>query len=142
MKWSTRLDFALTHSYGFQIDVLTVLSTFEYKKINMATSREFVDFVLDQIENIGAIEAKKMFGEYGLYLDGKMIGLICDDKLFIKPTVSGRAYMVNVVELPPYEGAKPSFLIEEKIEDRKWLSELIRITYRELPEPKPKKKKS
>jgi TfoX/Sxy family transcriptional regulator of competence genes len=107
----------------------------------MATSKEFVDFVLDQIENIGAIEAKKMFGEYGLYLDGKIVGLICDDKLFIKP-VSGRAHIKNVVELPPYEGAKPSFLIEEKIEDSKWLSELIRITYRELPEPKPKKKKN
>lgn len=126
----------------FLIDVLMVFSTFEYKKMHMATSKEFVNFVLDQIENAGAIEAKKMFGEYGLYLDGKIVGLICDDKLFIKPTVSGRAYIENVVELPPYEGAKPSFLIEEKIEDRKWLSELIKITYRELPDPKPKKKKN
>jgi TfoX/Sxy family transcriptional regulator of competence genes len=108
----------------------------------MASSKEFVDFVLDQIENAGVIEAKKMFGEYGLYVDGKIIGLICDDKLFIKPTVAGRAYIKNIVEAPPYEGAKPSFLIEERIEDRKWLSELIRITYNELPEPKPKKKKS
>jgi TfoX/Sxy family transcriptional regulator of competence genes len=108
----------------------------------MASTKEFVDFILDQIENAGEIEAKKMFGEYGLYVDGKLVGLICDDKLFIKQTVSGRAYIKNVVEAPPYEGAKPSFFIEERIEDRKWLSELIRITYHELPEPKPKKKKS
>ncbi|MES2006302.1 MAG: TfoX/Sxy family protein [Bacteroidota bacterium] len=108
----------------------------------MASSKEFVDFVLDQVENAGVIEAKKMFGEYGLYADGKLVGLICDDKLFIKPTVSGRAYIKNIVESSPYPRAKPSFLIEERIEDRKWVSELIRITYRELPEPKPKKKKS
>ncbi len=108
----------------------------------MATSKEFVDLVLDQIENAGVIEAKKMFGEYALYANGKIVALICDDKLFIKPTVAGRAYIKNVVEAPPYEGAKPSFLIEDKLEDRKWLSELIRITYNELPEPKPKKKKS
>lgn len=107
----------------------------------MASSKKFVDFIIDQIENAGAIEAKKMFVEYGLYAGGKLVGLICDDKLFIKPTVSGRAYIENVVEAPPYEGAKPSFLIEERIEDSKWLSELISITYHELPEPKPKKKK-
>ena len=107
----------------------------------MASNQEFVDFVLDQIENAGEITAKKMFGEYGVYSDGKLFGLICDDKLFIKPTNSGRAFIGDVVEAPPYEGAKPSFLIEDKIEDREWLSELIRISVKELPMPKPKKKK-
>ena len=107
----------------------------------MATKKEFVDFVLDQIENEGIVETKKMFGEYALYVNGKIVGLICDDKLFIKPTISGRIYIKNIVELPPYEGAKPSFLIEDRLEDRTWLSELIRITYNELPEPKKKKKK-
>lgn len=106
----------------------------------MASDQNFVDFVLEQIKNAGNITAKKMFGEYGIYADEKLFGLICDDKLFIKPTVSGRAFIGNVVEAPPYEGAKPSFLIEEKIEDSKWLSELIRITLKELPPPKPKKK--
>lgn len=108
----------------------------------MGTKKEFVDFVLDQIETEGIVEAKKMFGEYALYVNGKIVALICDDKLFIKPTLSGRTYIKNVVESAPYEGAKPSFLIEDKIEDRKWLSELIKITYNELPEPKLKKKKS
>ena len=107
----------------------------------MATDKAFVDFVLDQIENAGEITAKKMFGEYGIFSNGKIFALVCDNKLFIKPTESGRAFIQNVVEAPPYKGAKPSFLIEDKIEDREWLSELIRISLKELPEPKPKKKK-
>jgi TfoX/Sxy family transcriptional regulator of competence genes len=107
----------------------------------MATDKAFVDFVLDQIDNAGEITAKKMFGEYGVFSNGKIFALICDNKLFIKPTESGRAFIQDVVEAPPYKGAKPSFLIEDKIEDREWLSELIRISLKELPEPKPKKKK-
>jgi TfoX/Sxy family transcriptional regulator of competence genes len=105
----------------------------------MASGINFVDFVLEQIKNSGEITAKKMFGEYGIYSDGKLFGLICDNKLFIKPTNSGRKFIGNVVEAPPYEGAKPSFLIEDKIEDSEWLSELVRISLNELPAPKPKK---
>lgn len=56
----------------------------------MATDQKFVDFVLDRIENAGEITAKKMFGEYGIYSDGKIFGLICDNKLFLKPTKSRR----------------------------------------------------
>ncbi|MDZ4666920.1 MAG: TfoX/Sxy family protein [bacterium] len=107
----------------------------------MASDQKFVDFVLEQIENAGEITARKMFGEYGIYSDGKIFGLICDNKLFIKPTKSGRAFMGEVVEAPPYEGAKLSFLIEDKLENREWLSELVRISVKELPMPKPKKKK-
>jgi TfoX/Sxy family transcriptional regulator of competence genes len=107
----------------------------------MASDQNFVDFVIEQIKKAGDITAKKMFGEYGIYADGKLFGLICDNKLFVKPTVSGRKFIGNVIEAPPYEGAKPSFLIEEKIEDSEWLSELIRISLNELPTPKPKKKK-
>ena len=107
----------------------------------MASEINFLDFVLEQIKSSGEITAKKMFGEYGIYSDGKLFGLICDNKLFIKPTNSGRKFIGNVVEAPPYEGAKPSFLIEDKIEDSEWLSELVRISLNELPAPKPKKKK-
>lgn len=105
----------------------------------MASEINFVDFVLEQIKNSGEITAKKMFGEYGIYSNGKLFGLICDNKLFIKPTNSGRKFIGNVVETTPYEGAKPSFLIEDKIEDSDWLSELVRISLNELPAPKPKK---
>lgn len=107
----------------------------------MASNQSFVDFVLDHITDAGEIQAKKMFGEYGVYADGKLFGLICDDKLFIKPTQSGRTYIGEVLEAPPYEGAKAHFLIEDQLEDTEWLSELIRISVKELPAPKPKKKK-
>ncbi len=107
----------------------------------MASDQKFVDFILAQINNAGEISAKKMFGEYGIYADGKLFGLICDNKLFIKPTKAGREFIGNVVEAPPYAGAKPSFLIEEKMEDSTWLSELVRLSAKELPAPKPKKKK-
>ena len=108
----------------------------------MASEQKFVDFVIDQILGAGEITAKKMFGEYGIYADGKLFGLICDNKLFIKPTAAGREFIQEVKEAPPYPGAKPSFLIEERIEDREWLSELVRITLKELPAPKPKMKKA
>ena len=107
----------------------------------MASDQKFVDFVTDQIKRAGEITAKPMFGEYGIYSDGKLFGLICDNKLFIKPTKSGREFIGKVVESPPYPGAKPSFLIGDKIEDSDWLSKLIRISVKELPEPKPKSKK-
>lgn len=107
----------------------------------MASDQKFVDFVLEQLENAGEVIAKKMFGEYGIYSDGKIFGLICDNKLFIKPTKSGQEFIGEVTEASPYPGAKPFFLIEDKIEDREWLSELIRISVDELPVPKPKKKK-
>lgn len=82
-----------------------------------------------------------MFGEYGIYADGKIFGQICDNQLFVKPTTAGREFIGDVVEAPPYPGAKPSFLIEEKIEDIEWLSELIRLTVKELPPTIPKRKK-
>ncbi len=107
----------------------------------MASNQDYVDFVVGQIKNAGQITAKKMFGEYGVYSNEKIFGLICDNKLFVKPTEAGRVFIGNVVEAPPYPGAKPSFLIEDKVEDRDWISQLVKITVAELPEPKPKKKK-
>ncbi len=128
----------------YYLEIYTNFSTtFEHHLYfkTMASKQEYADFVMDQIENAGVITTKKMFGEYGIYSDGKIFGLICDNKLFIKPTLSGRNYIQNPFQAPPYPGAKMYFLIEDKIEDRSWLSELIRLTVAELPEPKPKKKK-
>ena len=107
----------------------------------MASDKSFADFVVDQIENVGQITYRKMFGEYAVYCDGKVVALICDNRLFVKPTDAGRAFIGDVVEAPPYEGAKLSFLIDERVEDREWISNLFRITYNELPEQKIKKKK-
>ena len=107
----------------------------------MASDLSFVEFVMDQLEEDCAGTYKRMFGEFGLYSDGKFFGAICDNRLFIKPTDEGRAFIQDVVEAPPYPGAKPSLLIEDRIEDGAWLSELVRITARALPAPKPKKKR-
>ena len=106
----------------------------------MASDQIFVDFLLEQIKDAGEVTAKKMFGEYGIYSDGKLFGMICDNKLFIKPTSSGRQFIGNVIEAPPYEGAKLTFLIGDQIEDSDWLSQLIRLSVRELPPPKQKNK--
>lgn len=106
----------------------------------MASDLGFVEFVVDQMENAGAITYRKMFGEYAVYCEGKVVALVCDNQLFIKPTSAGNSYIGNVVEAPPYPGAKPFFLIAEQIEDKGWIGNLVRLTERELPEPKPKKK--
>ena len=107
----------------------------------MASDQDFVDFIVDQLEKAGEITSRKMFGEYVIYCDGKVIALVCDNQLFVKPTEAGRSYIGEVIEAPPYPGAKMSFLIEDGFENRDWISELVRITAKELPEPKPKKKK-
>ncbi|MFC2088325.1 TfoX/Sxy family protein [Calditrichota bacterium] len=108
----------------------------------MASDIEFLDFIVDQIDNAGEIKYKSMFGEYGVFSGGKLFALVCENKLFIKPTEKGKKFIKDVIEAPPYPEAKPSFLIEDKLDNREWLSELVRITVRELPEPKPKKKKN
>jgi len=81
-----------------------------------------------------------MFGEYGLYLDEKLVGLICDDRLFLKKTSYGDSALGEGYDAPPYPGAKPSLLIpEDKVEDSGWLCEVVRRSAEELPAPKPKK---
>src|SRR5512133_2996904 len=108
----------------------------------MASTQDYVDYILEQIENAGVITYRKMFGEYALYSDKKVVALICDNQLFIKPTAGGKAFIGNVTEAPAYPGAKMSFLIEDNLDNSEWISELIRITAKELPEPKPEKKKN
>jgi TfoX/Sxy family transcriptional regulator of competence genes len=107
----------------------------------MASDLTFVEYVVDQIDRDRGITYKKMFGEFGLFSKGKMFGLVCDDRLFVKPTDGGRSFIGEPVEAPPYPGARPSFLIEDQLDDGPWLSELVRITTRELPAPKPRKGK-
>ena len=107
----------------------------------MATDQDFVDFLVDQMGDVGVVRSKKMFGEYALYCGEKVVALVCDNQLFVKPTEAGRAFIGTPVEAPPYPGAKNSFRIDDAFEDRAWISELIRITARELPAPKPQKAK-
>ena len=107
----------------------------------MSSDLDFVEFVVDQIDQAGDISYRKMFGEYAVYCRGKVVALICNNQLFVKPTESGKSFIGNVVEASAYPGAKPSFLIEDQIENRDWISNLIILTEKELPEPKPKKKR-
>jgi len=104
----------------------------------MGSDLGFVEFVVDQIDPDCAVTYRKMFGEYGLYSHGTFFGLICDDRLFIKPTEAGRTFIDDVAEAPAYPGARSSFLIEDGVENGPWLSELVRITVRELSASKKK----
>lgn len=109
----------------------------------MATEQSTVDFLLDQISGAGFVRARKMFGEYALYCNEKVVALVCDDKLFVKPTTAGRKLLTTLDEAPPYPGSKNYFHISgDYWEDKEWLSNLIATTANELPMPKPKKKKS
>lgn len=108
----------------------------------MSSDLNFVEFVTEQMRGAGSISFRKMFGEYAVYCDKKVVALICDNQLFVKPTESGRAFIGDVIEAPPYPGASMYFLIDDSFEDDEWISELIRITAKQLPLPKPKRPKT
>jgi len=107
----------------------------------MASDEDFVIGVVDTIQDAGTIRYRKMFGEYAIYCDEKVVALVCDNQVFVKQTAGGRKFIGDVTEAPAYPGAKDSFLIDDNLEDRQWMSQLISITARELPVPKKKKKK-
>lgn len=108
----------------------------------MATKQSTADYLVDQLAGAGDISIRKMFGEYALYCEGKVVALICDDQFFIKPTDPGKAFIGTVTEAPPYPGAKDYYRIdEEKWEDREWLTELVLITTAAVPMPKKRPKK-
>ena len=104
----------------------------------MTTDREFVDYACRQMAGAGVVTARAMFGGYSLYCDGKLVALVGDGKLFVKPTPGGRALAPDVAEAPPYPGAKPCLVIEEQLQDAAWLAQLIARTAVELPAPKSK----
>ena len=106
----------------------------------MASRQDFVQYVAEQCSGAGEIITKKMFGDYGIYCDGKIFGLICDDRFYLKPTEAVRPLLRCVEMQPPYDGAKDYFYIAD-VDDRDYLSLLVRKTCEALPEPKPKKRK-
>lgn len=109
----------------------------------MSTSQTTIDYILDQLTSVPSVSARKMFGEYALYVGSKVVALVCGDTLFMKITVAGKEFVGGRYEEGyAYQGAKPSMIInEDMIEGRQWLSELFELTAESLPEPKPKKKK-
>ena len=101
----------------------------------MASSKEYLDFVLEQCRGLSA---RAMMGEYVLYCGGKVVGGIYDNRLLVKPTKSAVALLPNTPRELPYEGAKEMLLVED-IEDKELLKKLFEAMHEELPEPKKKK---
>jgi TfoX/Sxy family transcriptional regulator of competence genes len=107
----------------------------------MATSAAIVDHLLDLLSAAGDLSARKMFGEYALYLDGKVVALICDDTLFLKPTPGALALLPDVEQGPPYPGAKPHLVLTDTLDDADLAVRILRAVADDLPMPKPKKPK-
>lgn len=107
----------------------------------MASTQDFVDYVCDQAALPGRLTYKKMFGEYALYVEGKVVALVCDNKVYVKPTVDGKRLLGSVVEAPPYPGARPHYQVSEHLDDRDLLARLFLSTAAALPVPKPKAKR-
>ena len=105
----------------------------------MASHADFVQYIADQCSGAGEIITKKMFGDYGIYCNGIIFGLICDDRFYLKPTEAGRTLLRKEELRPPYDGAKDYFYIAD-VDDRDYLSSLVRETCKALPEPKKRKK--
>ena len=106
----------------------------------MASNPDFVQYIVDQCSGAGEITAKKMFGDYCVYCNEKPFSLVCDNGFYVKPTDAGRRLLRCEDLRPPYDGAKPHFYIED-VDDRDYMSALVKATCAELPEPKPKKRK-
>ena len=106
----------------------------------MASSKEFVEYVAGQLRDAGIISYRKMFGEYGWYCDGKFLGVVCDNQLYVKITPEAERAFCHLPKEPPYEGAKDYFFVED-IDDRNLLTKLVRVTWKALPELKPKKRR-
>ena len=104
----------------------------------MASSKEYLDFILDQLSELDGISWRKMMGEYILYRHGKIVGGIYDDRFLVKPTKSAAAMMPDAGREIPYEGAKEMLLVDN-VENREFLRELLEAMDGELPAPKPGK---
>ena len=106
----------------------------------MASSQDYLKFVLEQLSELNDISYRAMMGEFILYYRGKVVGGIYDDRLLVKPVKSAVAYMQNPTYELPYEGAKEMLLVED-VDDKVYLAGLFNAMYDELPAPKVKKKK-
>lgn len=105
----------------------------------MASSKEYLEYILDQLSELDNITFRSMMGEYIIYYNKKIAAYICDDRLLIKPTKSAVKMMPNAPYEPPYAGAKDMMLVENT-DDRDFLQALFKEIYPELPQPKCKKR--
>ena len=104
----------------------------------MASDRQYLEFIMDQLSPLGDVSYRAMMGEYILYYRGKIVGGIYDDRFLVKPTASARKLMPEAAEELPYKGASPMLLVSD-VDDREFLADLLNEMYGELPAPKKKK---
>ena len=106
----------------------------------MSSSKEYLEYILEQLSDLDEISYRAMMGEYILYYRGKIFGGIYDDRFLVKPVKAAKDMMPNADMELPYEGAKKMILVDD-VDDREFLEELLEAMYDELPAPKKKKNK-
>lgn len=106
----------------------------------MASTKEFVNYILEQLSGLEDVSSRPMMGEYVLYYRGKVIGDICSNQLYLKPVEAAARLLPQAVFAPPYQGAKEMLLVEET-DDRELLARVVEEMYGQLPAPKAKKKR-
>ena len=104
----------------------------------MASTKEYLDFILEQLSDLDEISFRAMMGEYIIYYRGKVVGGIYDDRFLVKPTKSAAAMMPDAEKELPYDGAKEMLLVDD-VDNKEFLRELLEAMYSELPAPKKKK---
>ena len=108
----------------------------------MASEQATVDYICGQMAGAGRISARKMFGEYGVYCDGIIVGLVCENQLFLKPVPAVLALMPDATLTPAYPGGKPQVLVDAGLEDTDRLVAAVRAVVAAAPPPKPEKPRS
>lgn len=106
----------------------------------MASSKEYLNYILEQLSELEGITYRAMMGEFIIYYRGKIIGGVYDDRLLVKPTKSAISYVTTASYESPYEGAKEMLLVDE-VDNKELLADLFNVMYDELPESKPQKRK-
>ena len=116
------------------------LYKFEFAEVSMASSKEYLEFILEQVSELEEVTYRAMMGEYIIYYRGKIIGGVYDDRFLVKPVKSAIKLMPNAEYELPYDGAKEMLLVDE-LDNKEFLVELFNAMYEEIPTPKVKKKK-
>ena len=106
----------------------------------MSTSKEYLNFILDQMSLIDGVTYKQMMGEYIVYIGGKIAAYLCDNRLLVKPVLNAIKMLPNAKYEPPYEGAKDMILVEN-VDDKEFLKQLFEAIYSQLSEPKKRRRK-
>lgn len=105
----------------------------------MATTKEFHDYILENLSKAGETTTRKMMGEYLVYFQGKLIGNLCDNCLYLKPTASALQLLPDAEQDYPYEGSKTKMILVDDVENTALMSSVLHAMYDELPAPKSKK---